>query len=181
MKFAQVGYGRDGRGAGKEGKGYTYIVGDNVRTGDTLTPVVKHAGVKQTMFVTTGKVLTNKDLEGTGLRGLSNTQQEEIVTAEGKKLTEDDLRKAYTGRELGVQRTIGDQASQHKEIGGEDTYVPSLYQAQARAKSLAVATAEENLAPESISKGAATQRALGVLESPPQTFDEYSKQFFGGD
>ena len=29
-KFAQVGYGRNGRGVGKSGIGYTYVVNDNV-------------------------------------------------------------------------------------------------------------------------------------------------------
>ena len=35
-KFALVGYGSDGRGVGRTEQGYTYVVNDNVRTGDTI-------------------------------------------------------------------------------------------------------------------------------------------------
>ena len=38
-KFARVGYGHDGRGAGATGEGYIYLVNDNVRAGDILQPI----------------------------------------------------------------------------------------------------------------------------------------------
>ena len=63
MKFAQVGYGSDGRAAGEDGKGFTYVVNDNVRTGDTISPVVRHYK-SGTLFATTGKIVsTAKTLE----------------------------------------------------------------------------------------------------------------------
>ena len=35
-KIAQVGYGSKGQGVGKHPNGYTYVVNDNVRTGDAI-------------------------------------------------------------------------------------------------------------------------------------------------
>ena len=64
MKFAQVGYGHDGRGSGKDRAGYTYLVNDNVRAQDKLQPVVRHYG-NGALFVTQGKVLaTGKTFQG---------------------------------------------------------------------------------------------------------------------
>lgn len=117
MKFAQVGYGHDGRGGEKKG-GYTYLVNDNVRTGDNLTPVVKHAG-NGNVFVTVGKVLTNKQLAEAKQkaldsnqeppaysRGLSKQFQGGSTYISGGKLTQDMLTRAYSSGELNIQKTV---------------------------------------------------------------------------
>lgn len=85
MKFAQVGYGHDGRG-GEEKGGYTYLVNDSVRSGDILTPVVRHATSKN-VFVTTGKVLS----KGVKTKMPDNVKQ-------------DDLTTAYRAKDLGVEQ-----------------------------------------------------------------------------
>ena len=60
MKFAKVGYGHDGRGIGLTGNeqpsGYTYLVNDNVRTGDVIQPIATNWKSGR-QFVTTGKIL----------------------------------------------------------------------------------------------------------------------------
>ena len=55
-KLALVRYGSEGEGPTNDPKkSYTYVVNDNVRAGDRISPVVKHAK-SGTIFATTGKV-----------------------------------------------------------------------------------------------------------------------------
>ena len=64
-KFALVGYGSDGRGVGRTQQGYTYVVNDNVRTGDTIQPIATSR--KGRKFVTTGVV--NHAYKETSVKG----------------------------------------------------------------------------------------------------------------
>lgn len=171
-KFAQVGYGHDGRGGMEQG-GYTYVVNDNVRTGDMLVPLVKHAG-NGNVFVTTGKVLTNKELqevnarkeelglpERVGEKGISRTFSG-ATTKDGRVVTQDDLTNAYKQSELGVKKVIGGTKEQ--------------YQLEARNRALAIGNTEmldKGETPE-FSKGPKTQEALDYTK---ESYDSYAKQF----
>ena len=77
-KFARVGYGHDGRGAGSTGEGYIYVVNDNVRAGDILQPIAHNAHSKKA-FVTTGKVLKKEDV------GASTVAKEDSVKGQQMK------------------------------------------------------------------------------------------------
>ena len=91
-KFALVGYGSDGRGVGTTQQGYTYVVNDNVRTGDTIQPIATSR--KGRKFATTGVV--NHAYKETSVKG-----------QEAKELAQEnnasDITRVYSGKELGAQ------------------------------------------------------------------------------
>ena len=166
MKFAQVGYGSQGQGAGREGEGFTYLVSDTVRTGQTLTPVVKHAGNGK-IFVTTGVVLTK------GIKSAKGT----VSTVDGKVLTQDDITRAYTGKELGVskKRGIGGKFEQEKSYHDWDNnYIVGQGELERRAKSVAVYNKEQldKGKQSEFSEGKATQAAIDEL-SKYETYEDY--------
>lgn len=97
-KFAQCGYGSQGQGLGKTTDGYTYVVNDNVRTGDKIQVIA--TSKKGNKFATTAVPLhTYKE---TSAKGQMAKQQVQEKT--GKEPTQ-----SYSGKELGVQ---GSRATQ---------------------------------------------------------------------
>ena len=91
-KFAQCGYGSQGQGLGKTTDGYTYVVNDNVRTGDKIQVIA--TSKKGNKFATTAVPLhTYKE---TSAKGQMAKQQVQEKT--GKEPTQ-----SYSGKELGVQ------------------------------------------------------------------------------
>lgn len=91
-KFAKCGYGSQGQGLGKTTDGYTYIVNDNVRTGDRIQVVSTSSNGKK--FATTAVPLhTYKE---TSVKGQQAKQ--EVMEKTGKDPTQ-----SYSGKELGVQ------------------------------------------------------------------------------
>lgn len=168
MKFAQVGYGSEGKGTGKQGEGYTYLVNDNVRVGNKLTPIVKHA-VSEKIFVTTGLVISK----------VTNNMPN-VVGKDGEALKKEDFTNAYRQSELGVKRTQGENGKFVKDRSTHDAngeYVPSKAELQARGKSIAVYNKEmqdKGITP-TFSQGKATTKAIDSIE----TFDSYSAKFGG--
>lgn len=153
MKFAQVGYGSSGQGAGKDGGGYTYLVNDNVRTGDTITPVVKHAKSGR-IFGTTGVILA---------RSSNNNSPK----------TDSEITTAYTQKELGIGRTrqtgtgkFIKQASTHDENGN---YIRGRAEEAQLGGNVARYMAEH---PDAVT----TEKAQGAMKAY-ETFESYSKQF----
>ena len=91
-KFALVGYGSDGRGVGTTQQGYTYVVNDNVRTGDTIQPIATSR--KGRKFATTGVV--NHAYKETSVKGQG---AKELAQENGAS----DVTRVYSGKELGAQ------------------------------------------------------------------------------
>ena len=91
-KFALVGYGSDGRGVGRTQQGYTYVVNDNVRTGDTIQPIATSR--KGRKFATTGVV--NHAYKETSVKGQG---AKELAQKNGAN----DVTRVYSGKELGAQ------------------------------------------------------------------------------
>lgn len=91
-KFALVGYGSDGRGVGTTQQGYTYVVNDNVRTGDTIQPIATSR--KGRKFATTGVV--NHAYKETSVKG---QVAKELAQENGVS----DVTRVYSGKELGAQ------------------------------------------------------------------------------
>lgn len=91
-KFALVGYGSDGRGVGTTQQGYTYVVNDNVRTGDTIQPIATSR--KGRKFATTGVV--NHAYKETSVKGKG---AKELAQENGAS----DVTRVYSGKELGAQ------------------------------------------------------------------------------
>lgn len=96
-KFAQCGYGSKGQGLGKTTDGYTYVVNDNVRTGDVIQVIsTSQRGRK---FATTAVPLhTYKE---NSVKGQLAKQKVEQM---GKDITQ-----SYSGKELGA---TGSRATQ---------------------------------------------------------------------
>lgn len=93
-KFALVGYGHDGRGVGKTGEGYTYVVNDNVRTKDIIQPIATSRRGRK--FVTTGMVNhAYKETTAKGQQAKQSAQENGV----------EDLTRVYGGKELGVKGT----------------------------------------------------------------------------
>jgi len=100
-KIAQVTYGTHG-----DTRTYTYIVNDNVRSGDYLRLSVKHAK-SGTVFDTTAiaqKLSTETSKNGQAIKQDLNKNGVELANA-------------YTGKELGVQRQRTAQGK-FESIGG---------------------------------------------------------------
>ncbi len=91
-KFALVGYGSDGRGVGKTQQGYTYVVNDNVRTGDTIQPIATSR--KGRKFATTGVI--NHAYKETSVKGQG---AKELAQKNGAN----DVTRVYSGKELDAQ------------------------------------------------------------------------------
>lgn len=97
-KFAQCGYGSQGQGLGKTTDGYTYVVNDNVRTGDKIQVIA--TSKKGNKFATTAVPLhTYKETSAKG-----QMAKQEAMSKTGKDPTQ-----SYSGKELGVQ---GSKATQ---------------------------------------------------------------------
>lgn len=120
-KFAQCGYGSQGQGLGKTTDGYTYVVNDNVRTGDKIQVIA--TSKKGNKFATTAVPLhTYKE---TSAKGQIAKQQVQEKT--GKEPTQ-----SYSGRELGVQ---GSRATQPL---GDGKRTISEYAQETRAGNIAM-------------------------------------------
>lgn len=92
VKFAKCGYGSQGQGLGTTPDGYTYVVNDNVRTGDRIQVVSTSRNGKK--FATTAVPLhTYKETSAKG-----QLAKQEVEAKTGKEPTQ-----TYSGKELGVQ------------------------------------------------------------------------------
>ena len=95
-KFAQVGYGSRGQGVGKTADGYTYVVNDNVRTGDKIQVISTSS--RGNKFATTAVPLhTYKEnsVKGQELKQRTISFMENV----GKK---GEITQSYSGKELGL-------------------------------------------------------------------------------
>ena len=119
-KFAQCGYGSQGQGLGKTTDGYTYVVNDNVRTGDVIQ-VVATSRIGNKFATTAVPLHTYKENSAKG----QLAKQE--VQSKGK-----DVTASYTGKELGAQ---GSRAT--KPLGDGHRSI-SEYSMETRAGNLAM-------------------------------------------
>lgn len=177
-KFAQVGYGSQGQGISKNGIGYTYVVNDNVRTGDKIFPVAKHYQSGK-VFATTGKVLsrsenlsTEKNLKEQIINQETKKQLKEkgylqidkdgkVVDIENVKAGNTGLNLAYTGKEVGA---TGSTAT--KPLGDGHRTI-SEYAQQTRGGNLAMYKQQNPNAQ--------------FTDKAQETYESYSKKFIGGE
>lgn len=174
-KLALVGFGTGSKdsknhgkndGLGPHGTGYTYVVNDNVRTGDRLNPVVLHRN-KKTVFVTTGRVVA------TAKNTSTEKGQEMMERQDGEQMDESDLTKIYTGKELGLSgeranngKFVAEGRSTHDEKGN---YIVGRREAAARGGNIMEYEMNRGLkGDEQIS-----EKAQGEVE----TFKSYSSAF----
>lgn len=151
-KFAKVTYGTKGDTAE-----YTYVVNDNVRTGDWIQPSVKH--------YISGKIF--------GTTGIIQSTQKQLDNATKTAIGDKDIATAYTQKELGInperteKGTFGTQGALGKAIKNEAT---GMYQAQ---------PGKEFVATSNITKARLGNVAMREAQKGGEadTFDTYSKQF----
>ena len=178
MKFAKVGYGSNGQGLGKtvneQPSGYTYLVNNNVSTGDRIQPIATNwKSGKQ--FVTTGKILhsykensvkgqqAKKDVQDR-IRGDYKDMIENIHTRYGEKRVEETVSRYLTQERL-------DQMAQNKittiktgkELGVSGFRGSPTRQQEVRGAQLA----------EYSQKNPNAQ----FTKNAEQTFEEYSKKY----
>lgn len=117
-KIAQVGYGHNGRGVNKKtGDGYTYVVNDNVRTGDVIQPIATSKKGKK--FATTGVLLhAYKQTSAKGQALKTKTDNE----------TDKEVSRIYSGKELQA-----DGKKNKIDTGIEGLKKNSVYNMQTRA------------------------------------------------
>lgn len=146
-KFAQCGYGSKGEGVGKNPDGYTYVVNDNVRTGDIIQVIsTSQRGRK---FATTAVPLhTYKETSKKG----QLAKQDAMSKNGGKELTE-----SYTGKEVGAE------GSRSTKPLGDGHRTISEYSMSTRAGNIAMYKQKDPNAQ--------------WTEKSQETFDNYSRQF----
>lgn len=106
-KFAKVGYGSHGQGLGATSDGYTYIVNDNVRTGDRIQVISTSSRGRK--FATTGVPLhTYKENTKKGQEA-----KQEVTQKLGVEPTQ-----SYSGKELGVTQKGLTRQSYQQEVRG---------------------------------------------------------------
>lgn len=161
-KFAKVGYGHDGRGLGRtvneETEGYTYLVNDNVRTGDVIQPVA--TSKKGRKFATTGKILHS-------YRENSVKGQEAKADLEENAQNTNEATRVYSGKELGVSGFRG-RTKQEQMLAGQyedGQQPPSKYTQMVRAGNLKMYMQDH------------PRQHIELTENAQQTFDEYAKKF----
>ena len=153
MKFAQIGYGSDGRGAGKSGDGYTYLVNDNIRKEQILQVIAHSHGERKRAFPTTGQVLTVHKNEPKNAKG------ETVIIPEDKQ---DNLTTAYDQRQLGV--SVG--LSSKERVAQARFNALSIY----NAKELGGLTGEEAADKIAITGGTKTER---LMSEGYESYDKY--------
>lgn len=115
-KFAKCGYGSQGQGLGRTKDGYTYIVNDNVRTGDRIQ-VVATNWKSQKKFATTAVPLhTYKETSVKGQQAKQELDQKGIEATQ-----------VYSGAELGVS---GKGYKQQVRAGNIGEYIEKNPEAQ---------------------------------------------------
>lgn len=107
-KFANVTYGTQGNTAE-----YTYVVNDNVRTGDYIHPSVKHHKSGKIFGTTAIIQSTAKETSKAGKAIIQDLQQRDKPI---------EPVKAYTGKEVGAQRDRGEGGKFGKGSGLPKTY-----------------------------------------------------------
>ena len=176
-KFARVGYGHDGRGAGATGEGYIYLVNDNVRAGDILQPIA-HNKKSGKAFVTTGQVLRKSDVDKSA-ENKDFATVAKVGSAKGndmkQKLDEAGTQatQVYTGKELGVSNKLIPQRQKQEHLS-QYGYVTRVEQAKKYAQENPNAQFSKN------AEKLLDVNAKQYTNKVTNRFDEYSKPFMRG-
>lgn len=162
-KLAFVRYGSEGQGpSGLNGqkKSYTYVVNNNVRKGDRISPVVKHYGKNGTIYATTGKVMATA-------ANASTEKGKEMMKELGDKQATD----VYSGKELGLgsQRGAG---GKYTTEGGKSMSTAAGYIVGEREK----ATRGGNVSAYVMKHGDKDKLSAAAQKSI-ETFDSYASAF----
>ena len=163
-KFANVTYGTQGDTAE-----YTYVVNDNVRTGDYIHPSVKHYKSGK-IFGTTGIVQSMAKETSVKGKNLAQSLQQDGV----------EPVKAYTGKEVGAQRDRGEGGK-----FGQGSGLPKTYRDEetGKRKSPEDYQFKESQYIRQARQGNVQARQEYEAQNSGETFDSYSRKFMnnGGE
>lgn len=152
-KFAQCGYGSKGQGLGNTTDGYTYVVNDNVRTGDVIQVIATSHGKEPKKFATTAVPLhTYKE----------NSVKGQEAKQEAQEKTGQDPTQVYSGKELGAKGSKRKESLYIDEYGIEHKKI-SEYEQATRAGNIAMYKQKDPNAK--------------WTEKANETFESYSKKF----
>ena len=159
-KIAKVGYGSRGQGVGQT-DGYTYVVNDNVRTGDIIQ-VVATQHISQKKFATTGKV--NQSFKDGSVKAEEAIQEAESAGA--------GVTRAYTAKELGI--------GGYRGRSQEEVYQKWLYERRGT-KSAADRQPQSQRTMEvrggNLARYVQEHPDTKLTQNAQETFDTYSKKF----
>lgn len=147
-KLAKCGYGSRGEGLGSTKDGYTYVVNDNVRTGDKIQVISTSRKGKK--FPTTAVPLHTFQ---------ENSKKGQEAKQEVQQKTGDNPTQSYTGKELGVTGTRG--VPKTPTISGQKPQ--SQYTMETRAGNIA--------------QYMQTHPNAQLTKHAQETFESYSKNF----
>ena len=152
-KIARCGYGSKGQGLGKTVDGYTYIVNDNVRSGDKIQVIATASNGKK--FATTAVPLKMQIHSENTLKGKLMKEEAE---SKGKEVLQ-----TYPGKELGTKgaKTVPEQSPI------EGIKPQSEYTLRARAGN--------------IEQYMQTHPDTKLTKHAQETYESYSKQFIKGE
>lgn len=163
-KFANVTYGTQGDTAE-----YTYVVNDNVRTGDYIHPSVKHYKSGKVFGTTAIIQSTAKETSVKGKQTLQALQQDGIEPV-----------KAYTGKEVGAQRDRGEGGK-----FGQGSGLPKTYRDEETGRRKAPDDYQFNQSQyiRQARQGNVEARKQYEAQKQQETFDSYSKKYMndGGE
>ena len=152
-KIARCGYGSKGQGLGKTVDGYTYIVNDNVRSGDKIQVIATARNGKK--FATTAVPLDKQVHSENTLKGKLMKEEAE---SKGKEVLQ-----SYSGKELGTKgaKTVPEQSPI------EGIKPQSEYTLRTRAGN--------------IEQYMQTHPDTKLTKHAQETYEGYSKQFIKGE
>lgn len=165
-KFAQVGYGSQGQGLGKTTDGYTYVVNDNVRTGDRIQVVSTSRNGNK--FATTAVPLhTYKETSKKGQ--LARLE----VVAKGDK----DVVKALDKRINQGKMTIGQIETEEQRRGRQVTQSYTGAEVGLNVKGMSQQQYEQATRGANLAKYKQEHPKATFSDHAQETFDSYSKQY----
>lgn len=152
-KFAKCGYGSRGQGLGKTADGYTYVVNDNVRTGQKIQVIATSR--RNRKFPTTAVPLhTFSENSAKGQEAKQKAQE-----ATGREPT-----RSYTGKELGAKGS--------KDIPAQPNVSPARHDVLKPQSEYVQAVRAGNVA-KYLEANPNSELSLNARE----TFDSYSAKF----
>lgn len=165
-KFARVGYGSHGQGMGTQPEGYTYVVNDNVRTGDKIQ-VISTATHRDK---STGELKRGRKFATTAVPHHVYGER----TKKGQEAKQDaesavgEVTRSFTGKELGVTGSTYGQNYMDKKNGyyvGKGHTPPTDYDMATRAGNIYLYSQ--------------THPDAKFSNRSQETFETYSKDFMG--
>lgn len=184
-KLAICRYGTNGEGPESQpSKTYTYIVNDNVRSGDNIQVIsTSSKGNKENKFATTAKVLTKEDAEK--LSQKSNTNVESGVVKESGVKGQELLNKTRSAiaerKGIDLNQTPYDELSTEQKGQLDITKSYSGKELGLSKKGVSKSQYQQDVRGGNLAMYKQANPTATLTPKAQETFDSYSKQFMKGE